>query len=318
MRNSRCNIIFSAVGTVRAGVWRTAGAFFLASLLAGCTDLFFYPMQQQVLTPAQLGVNATDVALMAADGTRLFAWHLTAEAPRGVVCYFHGNGENISTHIVNVAWLPSAGFEVLLLDYRGYGASAGRADFPAVLLDVRAGLDWCVARGKQSGLPVHALGQSLGAALLLDVVAGSDYRNTLTAVVADSSFSSYRRIARDALSQSWLFVPLKYPLSRLVTAQHNPEDAVRKLSPLPLFVLHSPDDVLVPYTHGERIFAAATTPKCFLKTSGPHNAALGPRSVLGDQYREALTAFLDAAAAMRTSGAALDCPAFFLDKPADQ
>lgn len=318
MRNSRCNIIFSAVGAVRAGVWRTAGAFFLASLLAGCTDLFFYPMQQQVLTPAQLGVNAVDIELTSTDGMRLFAWHLTAEAPRGVVCYFHGNGENISTHIVNVAWLPSAGFEVLLLDYRGYGASAGRADFPDVLLDVRAGLDWCVARGRQSGLPVHALGQSLGAALLLDVMTGSDYRNTLAAVVADSSFSSYRRIARDALSQSWLFVPLKYPLSWLVTAQHNPEEAVLNRGALPLLVMHSSDDEMIPYAHGERIFAAAAVPKCLLKTSGPHNAALGPRSPHGEQYRAALTAFFDAAATAQISGAAFDCPALSLDQPADQ
>lgn len=303
-------------GSVWAGRRRAVCVLAASLWLAGCTNWFFYPMKKQILSPAQLGVAAADVRLAAADGVSLFAWHLTAEKPRGIVCYFHGNGENISTHIVNVSWLPAAGFEALLVDYRGYGHSAGRAEFPAVLLDVRAGLDWCVARGKQAGLPVYALGQSLGAALLLEVASMPTYRHTLTAVVADSGFSSYRRIARDALSSSWLLVPLQYPLSWLVTARHNPEDAVRHFAPLPLLVVHSPDDTLVPYAHGVRIFAAAQTEKCFLKTSGPHNAALGPRSPNGAQYREAIVEFFDVA--VRASGTAFHCPAPTFDQPTDQ
>lgn len=270
---------------------RRAIAVVLLSLwLAGCTDLFFVPMRQQVLKPEQLGLAAADTWLQADDGTRLFSWHLAAPEPRGVVCYFHGNAENISTHIVNVAWLPAAGYEVLLVDYRGYGASHGEAEFPQVLADVRAGLDWCLARGLETGRPVFALGQSLGAALLLAVAVQPPYRESLGGVIADSGFSGYRQIARDALSHSWLIAPLKYPLSLLVTAQHDPVDAVRDMAPLPLFVLHSPEDRVVPYAHGERIYAAANATKCFRKTAGPHNAAFRDAAT-----RAALLAFMASA-----------------------
>lgn len=287
-------------------------------LLAGCTDLFFYPMRQQVLEPAQMGLTKEDVTLVAADGTRLHAWHLQASQPRGVVCFFHGNAENISTHIVNVAWLPDAGYDVLLVDYRGYGASGGRAAFPEVFADVRAGLDWCVARGQAGGVPVYALGQSLGAALLLDAVAAEPYRRQLAGVVADSGFSGYRRIARDALRQSWLLGPVRHPLSWLVTGEHDPEDAARALGDLPLLVMHSPEDEVVPYAHGVRVFRAASGPKCFLRTGGPHNAALGPRSRDREAWRGAVLDFLAAAREARDSGGAVACRAPLLDDAADQ
>ncbi|MFZ5724472.1 MAG: alpha/beta hydrolase [Pseudomonadota bacterium] len=298
--------------TITSDRRRATGAVLLSLWLAGCTDLFFVPMRQQVFKPEQLGVEATDTWLQAGDGTRLFSWHLPAPEARGVVCYFHGNAENISTHIVNVAWLPAAGYEVLLVDYRGYGASHGEAEFPEVLADVQAGLDWCLARGRETGRPAFALGQSLGAALLLEVAARPPYRESLGGVIADSGFSGYRQIARDALSHSWLTVPLKYPLSLLVTAQHDPAAAVRDMAPLPLFVLHSPEDRVVPYAHGERIFAAANAPKCFRKTAGPHNAAFRDPG-----NRAALLAFMASArsaggpqcdAAIPAAGAAAATP----------
>lgn len=289
------NLFCIGTGSARRGAC-VAVVMAASLLLVGCTDLFFYPSRQQVLSPQQMGLLAEDVTLHSADGTRLFAWHLRSDSARGIVCFFHGNAENISTHITNVAWLPPAGFEVLLVDYRGYGASAGEAEFPDVLEDVQAGLDWCFARGGAQKLPVYAFGQSLGAALTLDVSARAANRSRLAGVVADSGFSSYRRIARDALSNAWLLAPLQYPLSWLVTGKHAPEEAVRQLGDVPLLVLHSVDDTVVPYAHAQRILAAAAGPRCFQPTHGPHNAALNPGFPGSVAYRQAMLDFLRAAA----------------------
>ncbi|MFP5382532.1 MAG: alpha/beta hydrolase [Gammaproteobacteria bacterium] len=260
-------------------------------LLSGCTHLFFYPMRQQVLSPEKLGLQSEDVAIMSRDGTHLFAWHLLTDEQqgRGLVCYFHGNAQNISTHIVNVAWLPPAGYEVLLLDYRGYGASAGKPSLHGALDDVRAALDWCLARGNALQLPVYALGQSLGAALMLEATAEEPYRGALAGVVADSSFAGYRRIARDAMAQSWLLWAFRYPLSLLVTGDHDPEVAVVHRHGLPLLLLHSADDEVIPFAHGRRLHDAAADPVCFVRTQGRHNAALAEPSVaaaVGMFFRE--------------------------------
>lgn len=300
---------------ITAGISRSTRLALLLAvmLLEGCTHLFFLPQRAQVFRPEQFGVHAVDVDLVAADGIRLFAWQLPAQArmpppdasvaqptvvvgeppaTRGVVCYFHGNAENISTHIANVAWLAPAGYEVLLVDYRGYGASQGKPEFPEVFADLRAGLDWCLARAHALGVPAFALGQSLGAAMLLEVASTAPYRERLSGVVADSGFSGYRRIARDALSHSWLLAPLQYPLSWLVMKDYEPAAAAHRMAPLPLLVMHSRDDRVVPYPHGERNYAAAQSPACFLTTRGDHNAAFRQQ-----ENRDALLAFFAAPAA---------------------
>ena len=98
--------------------------------LGACTSLLFYPQRELVLTPDRVGLAYRDVWFKAADGTRLHGWFLPAgmNVVRGEACtvlFLHGNAENISTHIGNVAWLPGKGYNVFLFDYRGYGRSAG-------------------------------------------------------------------------------------------------------------------------------------------------------------------------------------------------
>lgn len=94
--------------------------------LAACAGLLFYPDRHIRLTPERLGLDYEDVHLTAADGTKLHAWLLLAQGEaHGFVLFLHGNAENISTHIHNVAWLPAEGYQILLLDYRGYGRSEG-------------------------------------------------------------------------------------------------------------------------------------------------------------------------------------------------
>ena len=53
-----------------------------------------------------------------------------------MVLFLHGNAENISTHIGSVYWLPEQGYEVVLLDYRGYGRSEGVPQLGRMLDDV--------------------------------------------------------------------------------------------------------------------------------------------------------------------------------------
>src|SRR5919201_69027 len=106
---------------------RTLIALFAAASLTGCTPVFFQPSGTLYATPGLYGLDYQPVELQAGDGTKLFAWFMPARgAPKATVLYLHGNAENISTHFANVAWMPAAGFNVLALDYRGYGGSAGK------------------------------------------------------------------------------------------------------------------------------------------------------------------------------------------------
>jgi fermentation-respiration switch protein FrsA (DUF1100 family) len=242
------------------------------AMLTGCGKLLFYPLPQLVRTPAELGLEYRDIELQAADGAKLHGWWLESQGPaRGTVFFLHGNAENISTHIGSVHWLPAEGYRVLLLDYRGYGRSGGKPRLPDVFQDIEAGFAWLVAQPGVRDGPLFLFGQSLGGALGgYFVGAHPEIREYLDGVVLDAAIARYSWIARDVAAQSWLTWPFQWPIAWTMPKGYDLLDVVGAISPLPLLVIHGTADEIVPYRHGQALFAAAREPKSFLSYDGPH------------------------------------------------
>lgn len=232
------------------------------SLLQGCSNMFFIPMERLVRTPADIGLQYREVEFESSDGTKLHGWFLPAEgAARGSVLFLHGNAENISTHIGSVHWLPAEGYSVLLFDYRGYGKSGGVPELQGVIRDAEAAIEQIVKMEETDHKPIIVYGQSIGASIAIYAVAHSQYREHIDALIAESAFTGYRRIAREKLSAFWLTWPFQYPLSWTVSAAYAPIDAVPKIAPIPLLLVYSEEDRIVPTRHGKQLFAAAKEPK---------------------------------------------------------
>lgn len=235
---------------------------FAMLLLAGCTGVFFQPHRQQYLTPDKIGLQYEDVQLTSEDGVKLFAWWLPAQGEaRGTVLFLHGNAENISTHIGSVHWLPAQHYNVLLLDYRGYGASEGTPTLAGAQLDINAAMAYLLQRNGVDKKRIAILGQSLGGAMGIYYVAHSPYREHIRALISESAFSDYRDIAREKLAAFWLTWPLQWPLSFTIDNDYSPLKVVDKISPIPLLIIHGERDVVAPLHHGEILFAAAREPK---------------------------------------------------------
>ncbi len=230
--------------------------------LAACTSLAFHPTRDYVLTPDQIGLAYRDVAFQAADGVRLHGWFLPARGPRiGSVLFVHGNAENISTHIGAVAWLPAAGFDVLLFDYRGYGSSEGEPSLAGLQLDFEAALATLLDMPEADSDHVVVFGQSLGGALAITALAASPDRERVRALVVEGAFTSYRDLAREKLAGFWPTWPLQWPLGLTIDDQYRPIDAIGTLAPMPILVIQGEADRVVPAHHGQALFAAAGEPK---------------------------------------------------------
>ncbi len=242
--------------------------------LSGCSSLFFYPQKEHIQTPDQLGLEYQDVYLTSSDGTKIHGWFLPARKPvRGTVYFLHGNAENISTHIHSVDWLPEEGYQLFLIDYRGYGKSEGEARLPGVIYDIEAGFEWLLSKENITDTPVYLLGQSLGGSLGLYFAATNNQAKTnLSGVISDAAFTSYSDIVQHVASQNWLTWALQYPASWSVVRRYDPIDYIAQISPTPVLLFHSPDDQVIPYLYGEELFQAAKEPKQFIRTSGPHIA----------------------------------------------
>lgn len=260
-------------------------------LLAGCTGVFFQPMQPWLRTPATVGLDYEDLRLPTADGLTLSAWFLPARAPaKGTILFLHGNAQNISTHLGSVYWLPERGFNVLLLDYRGYGASQGRPSVPGAQQDIDSAMRHLVARRDLDPRRIVVLAQSLGGALGLHYLAHSGYRQHLRGAVIDSAFTGYRDIAGEKLRASWLTWPLSWPLSLTVTDDYRPLAAAPRVAPIPLLFLHGDRDEVIPVQHAQRLFEAAREPKSLWIVEGAaHIQALDQPLV-----RERLVTWLNA------------------------
>lgn len=242
--------------------------------LAGCSSLLFYPVPGEPLTPAQADLAYREVTLTAADGTRLHGWWLPAKAGvavKGTVLHLHGNGGNLAWHLGGSGWLPEQGYQVLLIDYRGYGLSAGKPSLPAVYQDIDAAFAWLQAQPQVRDRPLVLLGQSLGGALAVHYLADHPAQlGRLKALVFDGVPASYRDVGRYTLSTAWLTWPVQVPLSWLVPDGDSAIRSVARLKGVPQLYFQSIDDPVVPLANGISLFKAALPPRVLQLTRGGH------------------------------------------------
>jgi alpha-beta hydrolase superfamily lysophospholipase len=240
-------------------------------ILSGCTNFIFYPMKQHVLTPDAIGVMYEDIFVETTDTLQLHGWKLFSEGETaGTLLFFHGNAENISTHFANVYWLAAHGYDVYLFDYRGYGQSDGEAELDPIIDDMQLLIGYMV-----DDLPVNqnlvVMGQSLGASLSIYSVAHSQYQDRIAALVSVAAFSDYHDIAQDALSNSWLLWLFQWPLSKTISNSYSPVESVAKVSPVPIYIMHSQEDEIIPFYHAQRLYEAGLQPKQLITLEGGHN-----------------------------------------------
>jgi fermentation-respiration switch protein FrsA (DUF1100 family) len=299
-RHSRILLTTSVI--TRAGVQAfTATAKVLAlaavfAVMSGCSGLFFYPDNVTYITPDRLNLNYEDIYLETADGETLNGWWLPADPgqgpAKGTIYYLHGNAQNISSHILNIAWLPAEGYNVFTLDYRGFGKSTGAPDIEGALLDAETGMRWLAQQPDVQSGPIFLLGQSLGGAIGLTLASEWEKRGKqppFSAVVLDSTFAGFRSIAQDKLGDFWLTWPFQIPLSWTITDDYEGVDRIADISPVPVMIIHSVRDSIIPFHNGTELYDAAKEPKEFLRTDTPHAATF-----IIPAYKESVLKFLEA------------------------
>ncbi|MFS2158686.1 alpha/beta hydrolase [Pseudomonas sp. Pseusp122] len=236
--------------------------------------MLFYPEPGLPFTPQKAHLQYRDITLTAADGTHLHAWWLPAKegvAVKGTVLHLHGNGGNLAWHLGGSWWLPEQGYQVLLLDYRGYGLSEGEPGLPAIYQDIDAAFNWLDSAPETQGKPLVVLGQSIGGALAVHYLAEHPrQRQRLKALVLDGTPASYRDVARYTLGTSWLTWTLQTPLSWLIPDADSAINGMAQLQGTPLLLFQSMDDTLVPMDNGITLYKAAPLPRVLQLTRGGH------------------------------------------------
>lgn len=244
--------------------------------MSGCTHLFYQPSDlMYVPNPEQLEGVRQEHEFKSLDGVKLAAWYLPAQKNkpyRGLIVQFHGNAQNMTAHFAGLAWLTEEGYDLFTFDYRGYGISEGKPTPEGVNRDGIAAIRYALGLKRPSAGPKDVIlyGQSLGGAILLrafDEIPQAE-RARIKTVVIESSFHSYHAISRNVLSRNFLtfvFQPLAYVL---VSNRYSPEEAIARISPIPLIVMHGDQDAVVPFKFGQKIYELGLPPKKFIHIKG--------------------------------------------------
>jgi fermentation-respiration switch protein FrsA (DUF1100 family) len=162
-------------------------------------------------------------------------------------------------------WLAEAGYHVMMYDYRGFGKSGGMVDRRGMVDDAKAAIAHAARQPGVNGRRLVSYGHSLGGAKSVTAI-GEQPVKGLAAVIVDGTFASYRTMARVVAGQLG---------ESLVTDELSPRDYVKKISPVPLLVIHGAQDEVVPLAQGRELFRNAREPKTIFEVqAGRHGDAL--------------------------------------------
>ena len=238
---------------------------------------FYFPDRVRYGTPADADLSFDEVRFASADGTLLAGWFIPALGDsKGTVVHMHGNAQNMSAHWEYAGWLPQHGFNVFAFDYRGYGQSQGTPDPRGIFEDAVAALDY--ANRRTAAQKLFVFGQSLGG--MLAIAAAGARPEGISAVAAEAPAYSYSEWADDQMPELQLALDDSYCASSYVA----------RLAPVPLLLLHSPQDRVVPYSHSQRLLAEAGEPKRLVTVAGgAHNDAMS--GCHGTRYQDLLLEF---------------------------
>jgi dipeptidyl aminopeptidase/acylaminoacyl peptidase len=250
-------------------------AVFCAILAIFLGELAFRPLRVPVkerqsaeATATRFGATLRDVSITATDGSHLQGWFARpAKANGDAVILLHGVGDNRQGMMGFAELFLSNGFAVLVPDSRAEGESGG--DFPTYGLkesnDVNRWFEWLVIQ--QHPDCIFGMGESMGAAILLQSV---EKENRFCAIIAESSFASFRQIAYVRVGQffhtgAWLgrlglrpAVELAFLYGRATRginlADASPERSVVGIR-VPILLIHGLADDNIPHQQAEEIRA---------------------------------------------------------------
>ncbi|MGD8559629.1 MAG: alpha/beta hydrolase [Gammaproteobacteria bacterium] len=223
-------------------------------------DMVFFPIREMRTAPSAWGVPYEDVWLTTADSVDLHGWYIPAKQNgTKTVLFFHGNAGNISHRGESVLLFHELGANVLIFDYRGYGKSYGEPSEAGLYDDARAAWRYLTEDRKIAAQDIVLFGRSLGAVAAIKLATEVQPAG----VIAESPFSSARDMARQ------MFPWLSYII--VVRFDFNNVENIRQVT-RPVLILHSPEDNIIPYNLGRRVFEAANEPKTFFQMKGDHNS----------------------------------------------
>jgi len=171
-------------------------------------------------------------------GVRINGLHFFRDHPKGLVLYFHGNTRSIKGWAKYAMDFYRYDYDVVLVDYRGFGKSTGKRGEPEMLNDMQVVYTSLATDYSENHLIVY--GRSLGSGFAAKVASENNPRY----LILDAPFYNFRKVIER-------FLPI-LPI-RLVLRYHLRTDKWLQRVKCPIYIIHGTRDFLIPIRHSEQL-----------------------------------------------------------------
>jgi uncharacterized protein len=298
---------------LRLAGWFAAGAAGSLTLLVGAAS---FPLSGLLIRPRmkrvaqlkshrlqafikQTGVEYEEVMIPSFDGTRLHGWWFQSAKTAATVIVIHGVRKNRTDVLRAALALRHAGFNALVFDGRGHGHSEGYYVTYGYneRRDVESVIDWLVAQKEIDKNRIGLVGESMGAAIAIQVAAHNEW---IRCVWADSPFASLRRISHEFIQSATrlpnvVLNPVMWSARQWANYRGNFD--IQTIEPVtlaakikcPVYLIHGTSDQLIAVTHSKEIHEALTAEKELWIVEGVRHAKAARHAKR--EYRERLIRF---------------------------
>ena len=173
-----------------------------------------------------------------APGVRINGLHFFRNETKGIILYFHGNSRSIKGWAKYARDFYRYNYDVVLVDYRGFGKSTGKRGEEEMLKDMQFVYKTLVAKYGEQNLIVY--GRSLGSGFAAKLAADNHPRY----LILDAPYYNFKRVVERFLP----FLPLQ-----LVLRYHLRTDRWIPKIKCHIYIIHGTKDWLIPIKHSEAL-----------------------------------------------------------------
>jgi abhydrolase domain-containing protein 17 len=222
--------------------------------------------------PSSYQDNEDILKIKTEDNKNISAIYLANSQAKYTILYAHGNAEDLGYIQPRLKKIRDLGFSVFGYDYRGYGTSEGTPTEKAAYQDIDSVYNYLTQKLNISPQEIIVFGRSVGGGSAIDLAA----RKPVAGLIVEGSFTSIFRVV--------VPVPL-LPFDKFTNL-----DKIKKVK-CPVLIMHGTIDKVIPFSHGEKLFAAVSSPKLSLWVEAAgHNDLF---FVAGEKYWQMLKKFAD-------------------------
>ena len=190
------------------------------------------------------------VKITTADKLNLIGWFYNKDKDKfKTIVFFHGNAGSLKNRTYKLNHFKDLDVNFLIIAWRGFSGNSGKPNEMGLYEDARSAIAWLNTKGIQDK-NIILYGESLGTAIVVEVAQNKKYAG----IILESPFTSMINMGKK-------YYPF-FPVSFLLKDKFESYKKINKIS-VPVLVIHSKVDKIVPYAMGKKMYELANQPKFF-------------------------------------------------------